>query len=88
LIISYLCVFSISFNCVCVDEVQKLGKAMKKVKDGDVLVVGEEFIDDVSKESGNVNQLIKKHKISSWGPDVSVMHDQCFYNFTDLGNIS
>jgi hypothetical protein len=52
-------------------EVQKLGKAMKIVKSCGIPVVDEAFVHEVGKGTLNMEQFIKKHKISAWGPDVS-----------------
>jgi len=57
--------------CVCVAEVDKLGKAMKQAKAADVHVVDDGFLDDVGKSPASVAQLIVEHSIAEWGSDVS-----------------
>lgn len=45
-----------------------MGKAMKQAKLHSITVVDETFVHEAVK--GNIGQLVKQYKISSWGPDV------------------
>ena len=51
-------------------EVDKMSKAMKEVKEADIQVVPEEFLDK-AKDSSTVAELIKSLNLASWGGDVS-----------------
>jgi len=64
---------------ICSAEVDKLGKAMKQAKTGDVHIVDDGFLDDVGKSAASVPQLIVQHSIASWGSDVSLHFLLCFF---------
>ena len=51
-------------------EVDKMSKAMKEVKEADIQVVPEEFLDK-AKDGSTVAKLIKSLNLASWGGDVS-----------------
>ena len=48
-----------------------MSKQMQAVKEVDVHVVDETFLDDV--KTGNIADVIKQHAISSWGSDVRLL---------------
>lgn len=54
------------------EDVEKMGSRMMDVKEQDVHVVPEEFVDEASKYNGRIPELIKEKTISDWGSDVII----------------
>ena len=52
------------------EQVDKMNKKVQEAKDFDVHVVDEAFINDLSTENVNIEELILKHNIGSWGSDL------------------
>ncbi|XP_020837799.1 poly [ADP-ribose] polymerase 1 isoform X1 [Phascolarctos cinereus] len=51
-------------------EVEKMSKKMEEVKEANVRVVSEDFLQDVSASSKSLQELLSLHTLSSWGAEV------------------
>ncbi|KAM9212025.1 poly [ADP-ribose] polymerase 1 [Dugong dugon] len=53
-------------------EVEKMTKKMAEVREANVRVVSEEFLQDVSGSTRSLQELLSVHVLSSWGAEVKV----------------
>uniref|UniRef100_UPI00109F0920 LOW QUALITY PROTEIN: poly [ADP-ribose] polymerase 1 n=1 Tax=Podarcis muralis TaxID=64176 RepID=UPI00109F0920 len=55
-------------------EVEKMNKKMEEVKEAQVRVVSEEFLQDVQSSSKGFQELLSLHALSPWGAEVKQEH--------------
>ncbi|KAM6217449.1 poly [ADP-ribose] polymerase 1 [Rhynchocyon petersi] len=53
-------------------EVEKMSKKMEEVKEANIRVVSEDFLQDVSSAVKSLQELLSTHTLSSWGAEVKV----------------
>ncbi|XP_074078925.1 poly [ADP-ribose] polymerase 1 isoform X2 [Macrotis lagotis] len=51
-------------------EVEKMNKKMEEVKEANVRVVSEDFLQDISTSGKSLQELLSLHTLSSWGAEV------------------
>uniref|UniRef100_UPI00005FB08A Poly [ADP-ribose] polymerase-1 n=1 Tax=Homo sapiens TaxID=9606 RepID=UPI00005FB08A len=51
-------------------EVEKMNKKMEEVKEANIRVVSEDFLQDVSASTKSLQELFLAHILSSWGAEV------------------
>ncbi|XP_053163184.1 poly [ADP-ribose] polymerase 1 [Hemicordylus capensis] len=57
-------------------EVEKMNKKMEEVKEAQVQVVSEEFLQDVKSSSKGFRELLPLHALSPWGAEVKQEHKE------------
>uniref|UniRef100_G1KFB0 Poly [ADP-ribose] polymerase n=1 Tax=Anolis carolinensis TaxID=28377 RepID=G1KFB0_ANOCA len=59
-------------------EIDKMNKKMEEVKQGQVRVVSEEFLQDAKASSKGLQELLSLHALSPWGTEVKQEHKEVF----------
>lgn len=60
-----------SLSClVWTEEVEKMSKKMEEVKEGNIRVVSEDFLQDVAASAKSFQELVSAHLLSPWGAAV------------------
>lgn len=58
------------------EEVEKMSKKMEEVKEAQVRVVSEEFLQDIKSSSKSFEELLSLHALSPWGTEVKQDHKE------------
>lgn len=58
------------------EEIEKMNKKMEEVKEAQVRVVSEEFLQDIKSSSKSFEELLSLHALSPWGTEVKQDHKE------------